>query len=141
MKSKIFKYAMMSMLFILSIFSITEVHAEKYTGQAIWPSEHISNIYIKKDRNDGYSKYQQARFIRRSEDNKFVYCLQPYTDIDNNLPYYDVIRSDYTRVLGFTEEQWNKISLLAYYGYAYNENRSEERRVGKECRSRWSPYH
>ena len=23
----------------------------------------------------------------------------------------------------------------------YLENRSEERRVGKECRSRWSPYH
>ena len=22
-----------------------------------------------------------------------------------------------------------------------NEQRSEERRVGKECRSRWSPYH
>ena len=24
---------------------------------------------------------------------------------------------------------------------AYDELRSEERRVGKECRSRWSPYH
>ena len=24
---------------------------------------------------------------------------------------------------------------------AYREQRSEERRVGKECRSRWSPYH
>ena len=24
---------------------------------------------------------------------------------------------------------------------AYKETRSEERRVGKECRSRWSPYH
>ena len=23
----------------------------------------------------------------------------------------------------------------------YKESRSEERRVGKECRSRWSPYH
>src|ERR1051325_9765432 len=23
----------------------------------------------------------------------------------------------------------------------YGEHRSEERRVGKECRSRWSPYH
>ena len=23
----------------------------------------------------------------------------------------------------------------------YNNARSEERRVGKECRSRWSPYH
>ena len=24
---------------------------------------------------------------------------------------------------------------------AFNRSRSEERRVGKECRSRWSPYH
>ena len=24
---------------------------------------------------------------------------------------------------------------------AWNNERSEERRVGKECRSRWSPYH
>ena len=27
-------------------------------------------------------------------------------------------------------------NFLGYHGY-----RSEERRVGKECRSRWSPYH
>ena len=26
-------------------------------------------------------------------------------------------------------------------GEMYILNRSEERRVGKECRSRWSPYH
>src|SRR2546430_8705198 len=26
-------------------------------------------------------------------------------------------------------------------GTGYRVNRSEERRVGKECRSRWSPYH
>ena len=25
--------------------------------------------------------------------------------------------------------------------YGMNDRRSEERRVGKECRSRWSPYH
>ena len=25
--------------------------------------------------------------------------------------------------------------------FAYDAERSEERRVGKECRSRWSPYH
>ena len=28
-----------------------------------------------------------------------------------------------------------------YRWYGGRENRSEERRVGKECRSRWSPYH
>lgn len=119
MRKKILKYAMMSMLFLLTLFSASEVKAEQYTGQAIWPSEHISGIYVKKDRPDGYSKYQQARFIRRSEDNKFVYCLQPYVDIDNNLPYYDVIRSEYARVLGLSEEQWQRVSLLAYYGYKY----------------------
>ena len=117
--NKIFKYAMTCMLFLMAIFSINEVHAEQYTGQAIWPSEYISNIYIKKVKPDGYTKYQQARFIRRSEDNAFVYCVQPYTDIDNNLPYYNVERSDYARVLGFSDAQWERISLLAYYGYGY----------------------
>src|SRR3989440_12718990 len=34
---------------------------------------------------------------------------------------------------------WRLIRLLASEGKAVL--RSEERRVGKECRSRWSPYH
>src|SRR2546428_9160700 len=33
--------------------------------------------------------------------------------------------------------KWASSSLGASFG----EGRSEERRVGKECRSRWSPYH
>ena len=40
---------------------------------------------------------------------------------------------------------WLKESPLAppitIIAPAHNEERSEERRVGKECRSRWSPYH
>ena len=35
----------------------------------------------------------------------------------------------------FDQEKLNELSL------SIKENRSEERRVGKECRSRWSPYH
>ena len=35
----------------------------------------------------------------------------------------------------------SKISVNEEYGGDYIRNRSEERRVGKECRSRWSPYH
>ena len=30
---------------------------------------------------------------------------------------------------------------LENYSYFLTDPRSEERRVGKECRSRWSPYH
>ena len=32
-------------------------------------------------------------------------------------------------------------SLPCYYAVTGTKVRSEERRVGKECRSRWSPYH
>ena len=35
--------------------------------------------------------------------------------------------------------QVGKTWALKYFGQKYF--RSEERRVGKECRSRWSPYH
>ena len=31
--------------------------------------------------------------------------------------------------------------VLCYAEILHNVMRSEERRVGKECRSRWSPYH
>ena len=33
---------------------------------------------------------------------------------------------------------WTTAYITRNYGYMV---RSEERRVGKECRSRWSPYH
>ena len=33
------------------------------------------------------------------------------------------------------------LGFLNYHGMTAEDDRSEERRVGKECRSRWSPYH
>ena len=40
---------------------------------------------------------------------------------------------------GISGEGFSKASIdKVYYNGSY---RSEERRVGKECRSRWSPYH
>ena len=33
------------------------------------------------------------------------------------------------------------IELIQFVGSEIHKARSEERRVGKECRSRWSPYH
>ena len=42
-------------------------------------------------------------------------------------------------IAGRLEEYIGKVPFLSLHG-KYG-NRSEERRVGKECRSRWSPYH
>ena len=40
------------------------------------------------------------------------------------------------------DEELARIFRDAYLINAYvSDRRSEERRVGKECRSRWSPYH
>ena len=37
--------------------------------------------------------------------------------------------------------EWNWYFNKKEFDYYKNILRSEERRVGKECRSRWSPYH
>ena len=37
-------------------------------------------------------------------------------------------------------EKDKRVIFNSLYGLYFN-TRSEERRVGKECRSRWSPYH
>ena len=42
----------------------------------------------------------------------------------------------YAKVLGATNRKDGYME-----GNGYLVSRSEERRVGKECRSRWSPYH
>ena len=40
-----------------------------------------------------------------------------------------------------TKKQWNIANKLVQDLNDIGLSRSEERRVGKECRSRWSPYH
>src|SRR5258708_16726439 len=43
--------------------------------------------------------------------------------------------------LGFADRRINPVDATIGGGLVYAAPRSEERRVGKECRSRWSPYH
>ena len=43
--------------------------------------------------------------------------------------------------LGDVSEAVNRCATKARYSVVAELTRSEERRVGKECRSRWSPYH
>ena len=42
----------------------------------------------------------------------------------------------------YNDQNDQTTALRRHYGWVwYQRKRSEERRVGKECRSRWSPYH
>ena len=40
-----------------------------------------------------------------------------------------------------TKKSRGKLTIVTHPGGSLFKGRSEERRVGKECRSRWSPYH
>lgn len=118
MKKPKFLIGIIAIAMIFSFLSFNKVNAEKYTGQAMWLSEFIDDMYIKKTNTEGEVVYRQGRFIRRSEDNAFVYCIQPFVDINNNY-VYNISRSDYLSVINMTEEQWQKATLYAYYGYGY----------------------
>ena len=61
----------------------------------------------------------------------------------------DVLLHEYAHVLAWHPDHMNLedhgpewgIAMSRVYRSYFNKERSEERRVGKECRSRWSPYH
>ena len=59
-----------------------------------------------------------------------------YFDIDGRLYFTDLPGYGYAKVSKEERDRWGR--LMERY---FAEERSEERRVGKECRSRWSPYH
>ena len=51
----------------------------------------------------------------------------------------DVAKGEFVSIMG--PSGCGKSTLLNIMGLLDAPSRSEERRVGKECRSRWSPYH
>ena len=58
-----------------------------------------------------------------------------YIHFDKKVKNYPLLKTKYTNLYILqkrTDIRWGHISQI---------KRSEERRVGKECRSRWSPYH
>ena len=63
--------------------------------------------------------------------------------LSNNLANADTngYKKEGTTSQTFADELAIKIKDTSSYGLAQKLGRSEERRVGKECRSRWSPDH
>ena len=70
--------------------------------------------------------------------------LLGHKDIKMTLRYAHLAPSHITRAVNILDEALNgtpTIQKLYNQGIFKEKERSEERRVGKECRSRWSPYH
>ena len=65
------------------------------------------------------------------------------TILGNHLQKIPSIAVGCMRLSEKSKEEMNHFihSALEQGAYFFDHARSEERRVGKECRSRWSPYH
>ena len=63
---------------------------------------------------------------------EFILCLSDTLELGVDTQYYHMEQGDLAVIFP------GKIHHSQYFG---SSDRSEERRVGKECRSRWSPYH
>jgi len=116
---------MKKLLFILILFLFNPeiVLAGKYDDY-FYAAEKIPNVYVNKVKN-GENHYKQGRFMRSKTDNTIAYCIEPFEILSETLKYksYD---TDQEKYLGISKEKWNKISLIAYYEYGYENHTTEE---------------
>lgn len=110
-------------IFIVVVFMIGVISVDARVDK-IYSAEKIGGMYIRKISNSGKEVTRHGGFIRRVSDNQFVYCVEPFVDLVNNHTY-DIYDSNYTAILNITDEIWNRISLIAYYGYQYG-NHTED---------------
>ena len=111
-------------LLLLALLSFYSLNVKANALEEIYTGEKISNVYIRKIDEDGNEKTKQGIFIRRKSDNVAVYCLEPFISLINNSKY-EIVKNNYLEKLNISSEIWNKINLIAYYGYQYNNHKED----------------
>ena len=97
----------------------------------------VSNAWLR-DADSDADRFRKLEIYLRGFDQPMLEVGQRY------LALYEAIKD---RNWGLADYHWDKVKLaingglIKRPGRTANAERSEERRVGKECRSRWSPYH
>ena len=113
------KIMLLIMIAIISaIFVNTNVNAQEYIGDFVYGDNTETKVYINKKQSNGYTKWKRSSTIVQRSTGKIVYCLEPMVDIVEG-ELYNVTSEDYLAVANLTEAQYDRIKLLAYYGYGY----------------------
>ncbi|MEG2447554.1 MAG: SpaA isopeptide-forming pilin-related protein, partial [Bacilli bacterium] len=119
MKKSLLIFTLITTLLTIGItLSIKNVQAT--TTEQFHEAEYIPNIWVNKEKA-GKIRYQQARFLRRTSDNQFSYCIEPWEIISSDALYPDKI--DINQLDDYT---LNQIALIAYYGYGYKGHTHEK---------------
>ena len=91
-----------------------------------------------------YAKPQKVAFLTGQTTDDLIREIQQYAPIiifsfkENEMKE---LQNRFKHTLNKTKSIEERLRVSLTFPSVYNAERSEERRVGKECRSRWSPYH
>lgn len=111
------KKKILLLLLIMTLLSLKTIKVNASTS--FYEAEYIPNYYINRSIN-GKIHYQQARFMRESVTNKPAYCLEPFTNMNENSTYNETITPR-----NLTAEQLDKIKKAVFLGYNSNDSRKD----------------
>lgn len=80
----------------------------------------IKNVFVLKVKENGEKEYKKGQFIIDGEGD-YVYCLEPFVKVNNNSSY-NKYTNNFAKNLGLSDELWEKINLISYYGYQYKDD-------------------
>lgn len=121
---KILKSMMFLIIGIVSIFA-TNVHAETYSGGFGDGDVIETKVYVNKREPSGFTRWQRVHTLIQYSTGQFVYCMQPEVLIEDGA-IYNITAEDYAGAQSLTAAQYDRIKLLAYYGYGYGNHTSTD---------------
>lgn len=102
-------------LLVFMFMLVIDVKALSFKGGDV-----IKNVFVLKVKENGEKEYKKGQFIIDSEGD-YVYCLEPFVKVNNNSSY-NKYTNNFAKYLGLSDELWEKINLISYYGYQYKDD-------------------
>ncbi len=115
------KNLMYLLLFILVIFAALK-GVDALEDTILVKYIPVPDAYVWKRDTTGHrtTTSQHIYVMARASDHQIVYCIEPGTAIDETHSYTGY-ETDFTTYANMTAEQWERVMLLAYYGYNYRD--------------------
>ena len=113
---------LIGLLFSPFSFALKKVNAQTFTDTI---TEHGQNtedfVFYRHLTTPSMAKSHRITVIHRDSDGHFVYCIQPGSPVVTGSPYTGYTE-DLKTITGMSAEQWERVQLLAYYGYQYKDD-------------------
>lgn len=116
MKNIILKICSIIVVALCTFLIVDNVKAESF-----YAGDYVSKIYAKKEKS-GKKMYLRLQWIHRASDGQFVYCLDPWTVLDESAYYDPVYQWQYSNL---SYDVLNKVNLITYYGYGYENHQDD----------------